>query len=400
MATSTSPSATKPRYDLADMSIALFSGLVLAITALFLCTVPFALKMAGTRDFVAYYAAGRQLVNHANPYDGSAVSRVEHSSGFTVDGVLVMRNPPWTLPLAFPLGFCKVRIAATFWSLVLLTCFLVPIRLIHKMHGSPPNSIHWLSLCFTPALICLTMGQTSLFVLLGLTLFLYYHLTHPFAAGASLWLCTVKPHLLFPFAAVLLAWIIFTRSYKVLAGAAVAMAASCALSMWIDPSAFHSYLQLMRSPDVVQEFVPCLSDVFRFAIGKRLVWLQYLPAAIASVWALWFFWRRRYTWNWLENGAPLVLISLVAAPYSFLYDQSIAIPAVLHGAYTTRRRYLIVVAVGMLAAVGLETVWVRITSVYYLWTAPALLFWYFFARSSAGKRTAVEEIPIALPIPD
>jgi hypothetical protein len=386
MATTTNPPAEKPRYDLADISIALLTGVVLAVTALFLCAVPLAGKMAGSRDFVAYYATGRQLVHHADPYDADAIRRIERSAGLSVNGVLLMRNPPWALPIAYPLGFLGVRVAAIFWSLVLLACLLISVRLVRILHGSPPNYIHWLSLSFTPALMCLTMGQTSLFALLGLTLFLYYHRTHPFGAGAALWLCTLKPHLFLPFAVVLVAWILVSRSYRLLAGSVFAMAASFAVTFWIDPSAFARYMDLMRSPSVVQEFVPCLSDAMRFAINPRAVWLQYLPGVLGCLWALWYFWRRRNAWNWLENGAPLILVSLIAAPYSFVYDQSIAIPAVLHGAFTTRKRWLLVVLVGVLALIGLEATRVRISSAYYLWTAPVWLIWYLFARAASAER--------------
>ncbi|HEY1648148.1 MAG TPA: glycosyltransferase family 87 protein [Terracidiphilus sp.] len=343
--------------------------------------------MAGSRDFVAYFATGHQLVNHADPYDPDAIRRIERSAGLSANGVLLMRNPPWALPLAYPLGFLGIRVAAAFWSLILLACLLIPVRLLRILHGSPPNYIHWLSLSFAPALMCLTMGQTSLFALLGLTLFLYYHRTRPFAAGAALWLCTLKPHLFLPFAAALIAWILVTRSYRLLAGAVVAMAASCAITYWIDPSAFASYLHLMRSPSVVLEFVPCLSDAMRFAINRNAVWLQYLPAAVACLWALWYFWQRRHSWNWLENGSPLILVSLIAAPYSFLYDQSIAMPAVLHGAYTARNRSLIIVLVGIIAIIELQALRVRITSPYYLWTAPVWLAWYLLARSLQNSRT-------------
>src|SRR5579871_3004138 len=212
MATSTNPVAARPQYDLADISIALFSGLMLAITALFLCAVPLAGKMAGSRDFVAYYATGQQLIHHADPYDADAIRRIERASGLSVNGVLLMRNPPWSLPLAYPLGFFGVRIGAIFWSLILLGCLLLSVHLIRQMNDSPPNHIHWLAISFTPALICLTMGQTSLYALLGLTLFLRFQRTHPFGAGAALWLCSIKPHLFLPFAVVLMVWIVVSRS--------------------------------------------------------------------------------------------------------------------------------------------------------------------------------------------
>jgi hypothetical protein len=394
MATSTNPVAARPHYDLADISIALLSGVVLAITALFLCAVPLAGKMAGSRDFVAYYATGQQLVQHADPYDAAAIRRIEHSSGLSANGVLLMRNPPWGLPLAYPLGFMGVRIAAIFWSLILLGCLLITVDLVRKMHGSPPNHLHWLALSFVPALMCLTMGQTSLFALLGLTLFLRFHRTHPFAAGAALWLCMLKPHLFLPFAAALALWILLNRAYKLLAGAVLAMAASCLLTALIAPTAFAGYAALMRSPSVVEEFVPSLSDSLRFLIRPQSVWLQYVPAALASLWALYYFWRRRQNWDWMENGGLLVLVSLAAAPYAFPYDQSLAIPAVLYGVYTTRKRSLLVVLTVILALIGIEAIFVRITSPYYLWSAPVWLAWYLFARAFSGERTAAAPVEL------
>jgi hypothetical protein len=380
MATTANTPVARPRYDLADLSIALITGLFFAMIALSLCTVPLAGKMVGFRDFVAYYATGCQLVHHADPYDPEAVRKIERDAGLPVHGVLLMRNPPWGLPLAYPLGFFNVHIAFVIWSAMMLGCLLIPLALLRQMHGSPPNQIHWLAFSFTPALMCLNMGQTSLFALLGLALFLRYHQTHPFGAGAALWLCALKPHLFFPFIAALVAWIIFTRGYKIVAGAVVAMAVSLLLTYWIDPSAFPRYVSLMRSPGVVEEFVPCLSDVLRFSIRKSAVWIQYLPSALASMWAFYYYWTRRHTWDWLENGAPLMLVSIIAAPYSYIYDQGVVIPAVIHGAYKTRARWTLIVLVAALAAIGVEATMVKVISCWYLWTAPFWLAWYFVAR--------------------
>ena len=399
MATTMRPVSARPQrqqYDLADISIVLLAGIALAFVALFLCTMPLAGKMAGSRDFVAYYATGRQLVQHADPYDADAIRRIERASGLSVDGVLLMRNPPWALPLAYPLGLFNVRVSAVLWTIVLLGCMLIPVYLVRRLHGSLPNQIHWLGLSFIPSLMCLTMGQTSLFALLGLTLFLRYHKTHPFCAGAALWLCSLKPHLLVPFAAVLMAWIVVTRSYRLLAGAAVALAASSLLTWAIDPSAFAHYTALMRSPKIVLEFVPCLSDAVRFAIDKNAIWLQYLPAALCSVWAVIYFWRRRHRWDWLENGGLLVLVSLVSAPYSFVYDQSLAIPAILDASYRTRHRKLLVVLVGLLLAVGAQATKAKVTSLWYLWTSPAWLIWYVVA--CAPVKSGLEN-PQSAPLP-
>jgi hypothetical protein len=386
MADRTRLPAVGAERDYVGVSIAVVSGLALAITALFLFAVPLSGHMTGSRDFVAYWATGQQLVHHANPYDRDAMMRLEHSAGLAANGVLLMRNPPWALPLAYPLGFIGLRAAAILWSLILLACLLISVRMIRRLHGDPRNQLHWLGLSFTPALICLIMGQTSLFALLGLVLFLRYHGARPFAAGVSLWLCALKPHLFLPFAAVLLAWVLVTRSYKILVGAAVALAASCAAAYCIDPAAWGHYLGMMRAPAIEQEFVPCLSDALRLWLRPQATWLQYLPAALSSAWALLYFWRRRQAWDWKRDGSLVMLVSILAAPYCFLYDQGLAIPALLDGAYATRSRALVAVLALAIVLVDIELCGVKIISGLYLWTAPVWFVWYLLARRSARER--------------
>jgi hypothetical protein len=384
MAAELSPPTAEPK-DFAQFSIAVVAGLALALTLLFFFAIPIAGNLAGARDFVSYWATGRQLVHHGNPYDRDAIAALEHSAGLNVRVVLIMRNPPWALPLALPLGFLPLRVAAILWSFPLLACLLLSVRMLQELHGSPPNRLHWLALAFTPALICLTMGQTTLFALLGLVLFLRLHLRHPLLAGASLWLCALKPHLFLPFTAALLAWIVVSRSYKIVAGAAASVALSSAVAFLIDPSAWTDYAHLMRSPSVTNDFIPCIAVDMRLWINPRATWLQYLPAALACTWALIYFWRRRAAWDWTTCASPLMLVSLVAAPYCWFYDQCLAIPALLDAAYATNSRALIAALALTILLTDIQICAVKIISPLWLWTAPAWLAWFLLARISARK---------------
>jgi hypothetical protein len=382
------PPSAQEHHDFAEFTIALVGFLGLALVILFFA-VSTAGKLAASRDFVSYWATGQQLVHHANPYDRDAISSLEHSAGLTVLAVLIMRNPPWALPLAYPFGFLPLRLAGTLWSLLLLACLLISVWMIRGLHASPSNRIHWLGLAFTPALICITMGQTSLLALLGLVFFLRFHRCHPFFAGAALWLCALKPHLFLPFAAALVTWIVVSRNYKLLAGAAASIAFSSALAFLIDPGAWPDYIRMMRSPAVENDFIPCLADAMRHWLNPQAAWIQYLPAALCCVWALIYYWRRRATWDWVTNSSPLILVSLVAAPYCWFYDQCLAIPALLDGAYSTRSRLpLAVLALAILAA-DVEICVVRVISPLWLWTAPAWLAWYLFARAAAGNEASL-----------
>jgi hypothetical protein len=387
MASSTELSAAAPRNDFAELSIATVAGLAFALITIFLCVVPIAGNLASARDFVVFWATGQQLVHHANPYDAAAMARIEHTAGLNAGyGTLFMRNPPWGLPLVMPLGLVGVRIGAFLWSIVLLACMVVSGWLVWLMHGRRSSRIHWLAYAFAPALVCLFVGQTALFALLGLALFLRLYREWPFMAGLALWLCALKPHLFLPFGVVLLAWVVVSRSFRILTGAAAAMAASCAAVCWIDASAWSAYTAMMRAPGMEKEFIPCLSVAMRLWLSPQTLWLQYLPAAVACAWALAWFWRRRHQWDWLRDGSLLMLVSILAAPYCWLYDQALVIPALVEGAYLARSRPLL--AILALANLPIEIglmCGIRITSALYLWTAPAWFAWYLLACASARR---------------
>jgi Glycosyltransferase family 87 len=377
--------------DFAQISVAAVAGLALAVTTLYICAVPLAGKLGAARDFVSYWATGRLLIQHGNPYDRDAIAALEHAQGLDARAVLIMRNPPWALPLAVPLGFLGLRVAGILWTLLLFACLLLSVRLVHELHSSPPNHTHWLGFAFTPCLLCITMGQTSLFALLGLILFLRYHLRRPFTAGLALWLCALKPHLFLPFLAVLAVWIVVSRGFRLLAGAATALAVTSLAASLLAPGVWRNYLNLLHSPAVENDFIPCIPDALRHWLAPQSAWPQYLPAALCCLWALIYYWRRRSSWNWTDNSSPLLLVSLLFAPYCWFYDQCLAMPALLQGAYAARSPRSIVVLVVLILAADLQILFVKIVSPMWLWTLPAWCAWYLFTVSPARVRNLDSE---------
>jgi hypothetical protein len=366
-----------------------------------ICTLTFAISVlgfivsllrpdaVGTRDFVEYWASGSLLAHHANPYESGAILRLERSVGFNLQ-TQIMANPPWALPLVLPLGFLSPRAGYLLWILLSLACLVASVRLIWSMHGCPATDWNILGYTFAPALLCLLAGQVTVFVLFGLVLFLRWQRSRPFMAGVSLWLCLLKPHLFLPFGIVLLAWIILNRSYKVLAGTAVALGVSTAITLALDPHVWLHYFRMMSAARIDQSNVPCLSVLLRQRVWPHALWLQWLPAALGCIWALAYFWRHRDTWDWLRNGSLLMLVSVLVPPYTWILDQVVLIPSLLRGAYTTQSRSLI--ALLALTSAAIEIGLFRRTSVlqsfFFLWTVPVWLVWYLFAirRSDRMRR--------------
>ena len=391
MSTRTDVSAADGVGKSVELSVALVSGLALVIVALFMCVAPLVGKVAGARDFVFYWATGQQLIHHANPYDVVAMGPIERGAGLPAKySVGFMRNPPYALPLALPLGLVGLRVGTLLWSLLLLASLAASVHMLWQMFGRPRNSLHWLAYSFGPAIICLLAGQTAMFALLGLVLFLRLHRTRPFLAGVSLWLCALKPHLFLPFAVVLLAWIIVSRSYRVLLGATFSVAASSVLAFLLAPIKWGDYLRVLHSPGSQWEFVPCVSVLLRVWISKDTAWLNYVPAALGCAWGLGYFWAPRRTWDWATDGSLVMLVSILVAPYAWLYDQALAIPALLEGAYVARSQSVLA-ALALLSALIelalLAIVW-KPEALYNwtLWSAPAWIVWYVYATAARSRR--------------
>jgi hypothetical protein len=344
---------------------------------------------AGQRDFITYWAAGHQLVRGANPYNGAAIQSLEHLAGCNLNYPLIMRNPPDALFLALPLGFVGPNTGLVLWMIALLASLVASIRLIWSMNGRPGNRLHLLGYCFAPVMECLMAGQFGIFLLFGVALFLYFHKSRPFLAGAALLLCAAKPHLFLPFGIVLLLWVVIQKAYRILAGFSVALLGSCTLTLCFDPHAWSQYSMMMRTSGIMGEIVPTLSEFFRLLLDQNAVWLQFLPQATACLWALWYFWTRRSRWSWLDQGLLLLLVSVLCSPYALLTDETMLLPAVLAGIYRADACGRSLLPFGLVAGVAMIEVFaeVPIASVYYLWTTPAWLAWYLYAT---GSQNAVQ----------
>jgi hypothetical protein len=344
-------------------------------------------KSAASRDFIGYWAAGQQIVRGANPYDPQQVLRMEKAVGLGDLQIKITPSPPVGMALVIPLGFLRAKSGLVFWMVVELACLSIALWILWLLEGKPNTRIHLLGYLFAPAVACFMAGQLGVFFLLGVAVFLLWHKRRPFFAGAALLPMTLKPQLFLPVALILLVWVIWRRAPRILAGLAAAMALSCASVLGFDPHIWAQYIAMMKSNLMQDRFAPTLSAYFRWDISPATVWLEYLPAATSCGWALWYFWSRRRRWNWMDHGLLVLLVSLLCAPYAWVTDEAVLLPAVLAGVYRAieARRSLLPIAIfGAAALIELYTD-VRITSWYYTWTTPAWLAWYLYATRSIAK---------------
>ena len=133
------------------------------------------------------------------------------------------------------------------------------------------------------------------------------------------------------------------------------------------------------------------------AAAKTLAWVWNKPlVAVSSLEALGYgAWHRGtgtelgQTWDWLEDGNLLVLVSFLVAPFGWIFDQNLAIPAVLFAVSRSPSRTWMFVLALIYFLIEFEIGFdVDLHSRAYLWIAPAWIVWYLFARASVRNALA------------
>jgi len=335
---------------------------------------------ASSNDYIEYWSAGKLFLQGANPYSAPMTLALEKSRGFIPNDALIMLNPPWAMLLVAPLGLCPVFVGLVLWILLNAGCIVASIWLIEV-----PPRYRIVACLFAPVIASFSMQQISPFLLLGFALFLRFHKSRPFAAGASLALMTLKPHLFLVFWIVLLADCVYRRSIAIVAGLAAALAGASALVTLRVPHIWQDYVSLIRGSTLDRNYFPTLPTLFRMWIDVRLVWLALVPSCVGIVWGLIYYWRKRKSWDWKRHGMLIMLVTILTSPYGWASDEVVLLPAVASAGLSSRNRF----SMEMLTCLNFAAlIVIAINSHLSIWLPAAWLAWYLYASWSRSVRGA------------
>lgn len=369
------------------------AALVVVLTGIFILTVT-----TSRTDYIEYWSSGKLLIHHLNPYSASDILKLEKAHGYFHTKPLIMFNPPWALFLVAPLGFLGLRQGLFLWILLNIACLFASAQLLDV---TPKERAF--AYVFAPAVASIFMGQSSPILLLGFVLFLHFHRSQPFLAGASLLLMFIKPHLFFVYWAVLLADCIRRRSYLIPAGALSAFVASNIFPMFFDQHIWQHYRAMMQASPVEQGFLPTASMLFRMFVDPHAFWLLFVPSGLAVLWGIWYYVTRRREWDWNTHGMLLMLISILAAPYSWLTDEVVLLPSILYGlTYSHKRKHSawILLAINTAALFIVLVKQESLSTRAYMWTPWAWVAWFLYSTYgfSQNREIAPVETPASAQI--
>jgi len=377
---------------------ALPSTRLLALLLVFLGTVaarPEPQASGHVNDFVEYWTAARQVLDGLDPYAAGPVLTLERQVGLVSSRALIMRNPPWIVPVIVPLGLLSFNQAQQLWFGLGLTAIFLSGRWFWELYGSETESL-WIpglsTALFLPVPVALALGQISPLVLLGVAGFLHFEQRKKLTlAGAFLFLVALKPHLVFLVWAALLGWSVRARTIRTIAALCSITALASLVAAFLDHAIFSQYINLLKS-GVIEEVTPTVSGWLRLSLGQYYP-LQVLPALLALLW-FFFHWRSSGRWHWPDEMPMLLLISILTISYSWFFDQVVLLPCVFRaaaGAMRGRRGSLIGIAASFLGinAAVLALILEHRTAFWYVWTVPAWFLLYVFA---SGKRLQRSEL--------
>jgi glycosyl transferase family 87 len=378
------PMKESPARKLAAAGIAIVGALLVIGIVVF----GLARDAATNKDFLQYWSAEQLLAHGGNPYDASATLQLERSVGFDHYQPLITLSPPVAFFFALPLGWVNANTGLIGWMLLMFASMLASVWIIWLLQGRPESRYHLIGIFFPPVLRCMMAGQLGVFFLLEVALFLYLQKSRPFWAGAALVFCCLKPHLFLPCFLVLLLWTIAKRNFRILAGFFSALAVSCALTLGLDRHIWSQYHQMMHASEIMNDFLPTLGVWVRFLVDRNAKWIEFIPEAAGCAWAAWYFWTRRERWDWMDQGLLVIVVSMAVSPYSWYTDQAIVLPAIVVGLSESEKSISSLALFGLIAGIGLYALMVNIllTSAFFVWTAPAWLLWYAYARHVRSEK--------------
>ncbi len=353
-------------------------------------------RILATDDFVQYWAAGRVVLQGANPYDPAALSQWQAASGRTsyeANAPTIAWNPPWILPFLMPLGAIPYPWARIVWFCLSLAGLVISVRVLWRTYGGEqdfePLALA-LVLAFPPTLSALRVGQLGPLLLAVLMGLLLAGIRGRWAvAGACAALLTIKPQLFHMLIVALILWAITERSLSLVIGGAVALLSALGVAAAVDPGVLGQYLTAVTTYPPDAWATPTVGGLLRLLLGVDRFWLQFLPSVLGNLWLCWYWWRRRDSWSWVKQVPILTLVGLLTAPYLWSYDLVLLavplVPALARLLQGKSVRSFLVSGPGLsyiilVVAMFVQGQFVR-NDFWSLWFVPAFVLWYWVAES-------------------
>jgi hypothetical protein len=179
-------------------------------------------------------------------------------------------------------------------------------------------------------------------------------------------------------------------------GGGLAGLAALGIAVVCNPAVIGQYREALGHHPPEQWISPTPGAFLRLLFGEERFWLQFVPTLAGLVWFVPYWFKHRKTWNWAEQMPLLLLVSFVTASYgAWPFDLVVLLlpviqAAVLVGASErTSFRACALAAYLLIDGLALTLNLLRLTSMWFVWMAPALLAAYLILKALQNRPNAV-----------
>lgn len=286
------------------------------------------------RDFTAYWASTRLLIDGENPYQSDKIYAVEKSVGFTDERPTIMYNPPWVLAFILPFSTSIFPLGKFLWLGFTFLCILISTIWLWQYYNGKDGKQHWiLPILFSYVPFYYTMGRGQIvpLILLGIAGFLHLERQNKwFLAGTFVSLLMIKPQDTYLFLLAILLWSIAKKQWQLLAGAGFATLLVTAIPLFYNPSVFMQYYaDVLTSSHLHRWETPTLGFWLTELFGHEKLFLLYVPTLVGIIWLLYHWHNNSKKWTWSEQTPLLILLSLMTTFYAWINDYLLIIVAIV-----------------------------------------------------------------------
>ncbi|MDP9265263.1 MAG: DUF2029 domain-containing protein [Chloroflexota bacterium] len=314
-------------------------------------------------DFFQYYAGAAAVASGASPYDTRWWTDFSSRQGSTA-----LHNPPepssgdaaWTTPYPLhlfvailPIALMPLDLAAALWLVAQALCIAVGLAFVARQLLTDPRRdgllLSAIALAFQPLWLFPGNGNLTGFLFgavagaVGMTL-----RGRPFAAGAFLAVCSVKPQSLVLVAIALVLATPARDRLRMLEGSALIAVPLLATAFALQPGWIAGWLEVAAALQRTHFSNATGWTIDRIVPGTPVATAPIAVAAAVAVLGAWW-WRVRPAPAWAVAAA--IPVSVFAAPHGWTYEQlyllisaAVIIGAVAKAAPRTRTLVLVAVA--------------------------------------------------------
>ncbi|MGB8646408.1 MAG: glycosyltransferase family 87 protein [Anaerolineae bacterium] len=386
--------------------VVLLTGLVVLLNV----TLPLPGEV-GKGDLRFNWIAGYLLAHGENMYANDLIWEAQRNlTGAKINFVSLTLSPPWAVLILIPYTWLPFDRAAGLWLLtnILITAVGALVLWRNATRSETARRKLWIPLLvvfsFSITLTAISIGQMTLFVLGMIVAFIALEEKgYDVAAGFALAGMLVKPQMVLFTLLVVSLQVFYKRRWRIALGGLVCAAAAGIVLFILRPAWPSEYFEVMANNNAIAWQSSNLAGLALVLTGD----LRYkLWGVILAPFVLLAWWRfgRQVSMRVLVDIS--LLLSLIASPYGFSYDQVALIsPVIAMLALVIEMefpRILTGIIIGSLIAVDLASYYVRFhatNEVQFFWIPLCIAFLYAFTLWQASRlRYAAGTRVVKLPL--